>query len=68
MTLQSVAEKRKPYPLDHPRVTYRVAEITSIDLQLYSLVEDNGFIRLVAELDPRFVLPSKLYLSEVVIP
>ena len=71
LTLQSVAEKRKSYPSDHPCVkllTYRVAEMISIDLQPFSLVEDNGFIRLVAELDPRFVLPSRRYLSEVVIP
>ena len=69
LTLQSVAEKRKPYPSDHPRVkllTYRVAEMISIDLQPFSLVEANGFIRLVAE--TRFVLPSRRYLSEVVIP
>ena len=40
----------------------------SIDLQPFSLVEDNRFIYLVAELDPRFVLPNRRYLSEVVIP
>ena len=40
----------------------------SIDLQPFSVVEDNGFIRLVAELDPRFVSPSRHYLSEIVIP
>ena len=49
-------------------LTYRVAEMISIDLQPFSLVEDNRFIYLVAELDPRFVLPSRRYLSEVVIP
>ena len=71
LTLQSIAEKRKPYPSDHPRVkllTYRIAEMISIDLQPFSVVEDTGFIRLVAELDSRFVLPSRRYLSEVVVP
>ena len=42
--------------------------MVSIDLQPFSLVEDNGFIRLIAKLDPRFVLPSRRYLSEVIIP
>ena len=71
MILQSVAVKGKPYPSDHPHVkllTYRVAEMISIDLQSFSLVKDNRLIRLVAELDPRFVSPSRGYLSEVVIP
>ena len=49
-------------------LTYRVAEMISIDLQPFSVVEDTGFIRLVAELDSRFVLPSRRYLTEVVVP
>jgi len=40
----------------------------AIDLQPFSVVEDTGFIRLVAELDSRFVLPSRRYLSEIVVP
>jgi len=39
-----------------------------LNLQPFSVVEDTGFIRLVAELDPRFVLPNRRYLSEVVFP
>jgi len=60
-----------PYPSNHPRVkllTYLKAEMIAIDLQLFSVMEDTGFIRLVAKLDPKFVLPSQRYLSEVVIP
>jgi len=49
-------------------LTSRVAEMISIDLQPFSVVEDTGFIRLVAELDPKFVLPSRRYLSDVIIP
>ena len=49
-------------------LTYRVAEMISIDLQPFSVVEDTGFIRLVAELDSRFVLPSRRYLTIVVVP
>ena len=71
LTLQSIAEKRKPYPSDHPHaklLTYCVAEMISIDLQPFSVVKDTGFIHLVAELDSRFVLPSRRYLTEVVVP
>ena len=40
-------------------LTYHVAEMISIDLQPFSVMEDTSFIRLVAELDSRFVLPSR---------
>ena len=71
LTLESIVEKQNQYPPDHPRVkllTYHVAEMIAIDLQPFSVVEGTGFICLVAELDSRFVLPSRCYLSEVVVP
>lgn len=71
ITLQGLAERRKPFPPDHPRakeLTYRVAEMIAIDLQPFSIVEDVGFCRLIADLEPRYYLPSRRYLSEVVIP
>ena len=40
----------------------------AIDLQPFSIVEDVGFCRLIADLEPRYSLPSRRYLSEVVIP
>ena len=49
-------------------LTYRVAEMIAIDLQSFSVVEDTGFIRMVAELDSRFVLSIWRYLREVVVP
>ena len=39
----------------------------AINLQPFSIVEDVGFCRLKADLDPRYSLPSQHYLSEVVI-
>ena len=39
-----------------------------IDLQPFSIVKDIGFCRLMANLEPRYSLPSRRYLSEVVIP
>ena len=38
------------------------------DLQLFSVVEDVSFYWLIADLEPRYSLPSRRYLSEVVIP
>ena len=59
--LQGLAERRKPFPPDHPRakeLTYRVAEMIAIDLQPFSVVEDVSFCRLIALLEPRYSLPS----------
>ena len=71
ITLQDLAERKKPFPPDHPRakeITHRLAEMIAIDLQPFSIVEDIGFCRLMANLEPRYSLPSRRYLSEVVIP
>ena len=70
-TLKGLAERKKPLSPDHPRakeLTYRLAVMIAIDLQPFSIVEDVGFRQLVAALEPRFSLPSRRYLSEVVIP
>ena len=70
-TLEGLAERKKPLSPDHPRakeLTYRLAVMIAIDLQPFSIVEDVGFRQPVAALEPRFFLPSRRYLSEVVIP
>ena len=38
------------------------------DLQPFSIVSDLGFERLLAELEPRYVLPNCRQFSEVLIP
>ena len=70
-TLKSMVEKRSVYSVNHPRakaITYRVAEMICTDLQPFSVVSDEGFGRLLAELEPRYVLPSRRQFSEVLIP
>ena len=69
-TLEGLGERKKTSP-DYPctkELTYRLAVMIAIDLQPFSIVEDVGFRQLVAALEPRFSLPSRRYLSEVVIP
>ena len=56
VTLETLAEKRKPYGPVHPRakgITHRIAEMIAVDLQPFSVVEDVGFCCLMAELEPR---------------
>ena len=70
-TLEGLAERKKPLSPDHPHgkeLTYRLVVMIAIDLQPFSIVEDVGFRQLVAALEPRYSLPSRRYLSEVVIP
>ena len=40
----------------------------ALDCQPFSVVDDAGFIRLLKALEPRYVLPSRKYITETVIP
>jgi len=40
----------------------------AVDIQPYSIVEDDGFKSLMSLMDPRYVLPSRKYFTEKVIP
>ena len=39
----------------------------ALDCQPFSVVDDAGFIRLLKALEPRYVLPSRKYITETVI-
>jgi len=43
-------------------------EMIATDNQLFSVVHDTGFSRLVKTLEPRYTLPSRKYFSETVVP
>ena len=46
VSLQDLAERKKPFPPDHLRakeITHHLAEMIAIDLQPFSIVEDIGF-------------------------
>ena len=40
----------------------------ALDIQPYSIVEDVGFKSLVGLLEPRYIMPSRKYFSEKIIP
>uniref|UniRef100_H3AWZ0 BED-type domain-containing protein n=1 Tax=Latimeria chalumnae TaxID=7897 RepID=H3AWZ0_LATCH len=59
-----------PWPQDHPQakaVTRRLMEMIAIDMQPFSIVEDEGFRRFCALAVPRYNLPSQCHLSEKVL-
>ena len=49
------------------RVQRRIGEMIAIDCQLFSVVEDVGFTRLLKQLEPRYSLPSRRYITEVIL-
>ena len=40
----------------------------AIDSQLFSIVEDTGFVRLMKHTCPQYIVPSRKYFSEKIIP
>lgn len=50
------------------KITQSVATFICKDIRPYSVVENDGFQNLINTLEPRYVLPTRKHLSEVVIP
>ena len=70
-TLEECLEWTRPYPIDHPvaqRITRFIAEMMALDCQQFSVVEDQGFVRLLNHLQPCYQLPGRKYFSSTMIP
>ena len=71
LTLVELQEQKEAWNYDHPehtKVTKRIAEMIAIDSQPFSIVEDAGFVRLMKHTCPRYIIPSRKYFSEKIIP
>ena len=71
ITLEDCLERSRPYPVDHPlarKITRLIDETVVVDCQPFSIVEDEGFVKLVKELQPRYQIPSRKYFSTTLIP
>ena len=71
VTIQKAFEKQLPYDFEHPQakaITKCIGEMICADLQPFSVVEDDGFRRLMKHLAPRYEIPSGKHFSRVVIP
>ena len=61
--------KHLPIPSPHARLISRcVADFIVSDLRPLSVVESPAFCRLIKTLEPRYVMPSRPYFSETLIP
>ena len=45
----------------------RIGEMIALDAHPFSIVEDQGFTRLIKELEPRYTLPSRRYFTENIV-
>ena len=63
--------KVKTWDINDPRamrIYQLVGEMIAIDNQPFSVVHDTGFNRLIKTLEPRYVLPSRKYFSQNIVP
>ena len=63
--------RMRNWDISDPRaqaVHFRIAEMIALDYQPFSLVDDVGFSRLIGALEPRYVMPSRRYITETIMP
>ena len=64
-------ERKSKYPKDSPRqkaLDDMLAEMNCMDMQPFSIVEDRGFRRFIQALDPRYEIPGRKKITQVIIP
>ena len=67
LTLAQVKENKEAWTYEHPqhkKLMNWIAEMMALDSQPFSIVEDAGFLRLLANVCPKYVMPSRKYFSE----
>ena len=42
--------------------------MVALDSQPFSVVEDSGFVSLLKEIEPRYTIPSRKYVTETILP
>ena len=68
ITLKDCLERSRPYPVDHPltrKITSLIGKMVVVDCQPFSIVEDEGFVKLV---QPCYQIPNRKYFSTTLIP
>ena len=71
LTLEAAEDRVKLWNCSDPRVqriTHHIGEMVALDCQLLLIVEDTGFLRLMKEMEPRYVVPSRKYITDVILP
>lgn len=67
-TLDSMTTKHPPTSLRAQRITDSVVHYISRGLCPYSVVENPGFRLMLNTLDPRYLIPTRRYMTDVAVP
>jgi len=71
MRLQEVFAPHKVWDINdsHAKaINQKVMAMIALDNQPFTVVEDEGFVDLLAHLQPKYCLPSRRYFSETMLP
>lgn len=71
LTLMDSFASKKIWDINDRRskaINEKVMKMMALDNQPFSMVEDDGFIQLIAHLQPRYMLPSRRYFSDTMLP
>ncbi len=69
--IQQAFENSKSFSRDNEKakaINDKVMEFIAVDDQPFSVVENPGFRKLIAHLEPRYTLPSRRFFSDVSLP
>ena len=50
------------------KIHTRIGEMIALDYHPFSIVDNVGFIYLLCSLEPKYVIPSRRYITETVMP
>ena len=71
MSLEESISQKRYWEINDPRakpITQKIMNMIAVDNQPFSISEDKGFIDLIAYLQPRYLIPSRRYFSDVMLP
>ena len=71
MSLEESFGQKKIWDINDHRaipIHQKIMKMIAIDNQPFTIVEDQGFIELLAHLQPKYMIPSRRYFSEVMLP
>lgn len=71
MSLEESFAQKKIWDINDHRalpIHQKIMKMIAIDNQPFTIVEDQGFIELLAHLQPKYMIPSRRYFSEVMLP
>ena len=70
-TRQESSDKTQMWDINDPRahkIHTRIGEMIALDYHPFSIVDNVGFIYLLCSLEPKYVIPSRRYITETVMP